>query len=93
MLLNLSNHPSSLWQDNQLKAALDKYESIIDIDFPYIDPDYSEQEIEELAQEYFNKCLPYFNSVDRYNAAHIMGEHNFVFSIVNKLMNAGIKII
>jgi hypothetical protein len=93
MLLNLSNHHSSTWQEKQIKAAINKYESIIDIEFPCIDPNYSENEIINLAKEYLQKIIPYFSNADKYNAAHIMGEHTFIYALVNLLQKKGIKCV
>lgn len=38
MLLNLSNHPSSLWCDEQIKAAETLFGEIVDLPFPQVDP-------------------------------------------------------
>lgn len=38
MLLNLSNHPSSLWCDEQKKAAETLFGEIVDLPFPQVDP-------------------------------------------------------
>ena len=34
MFVNFSNHPSSLWSENQRKEA-EKYGEIVDLKFPY----------------------------------------------------------
>ena len=38
MFVNFSNHPSSLWSENQRKEA-EKYGEIVDLKFPSVNPD------------------------------------------------------
>lgn len=84
MLLNLSNHPSSLWPDNQLALAKELYNSVEDLTFPQIDPNWNTDEVEMLVNEYVQK-------VRKINptAVHIMGELTFTNRIVNKLKEVG----
>lgn len=85
MLLNLSNHPSSTWPDNQKKAAIEQYESIEDLAFPQIDPQADEDGIEKLVEGYELKIRK-INPM----AVHIMGEMTFTFRLVNRLKSIGI---
>ena len=93
MLINISNNHSSSWQTNQLEMAINKYESIVDFDFPSIDPTFSEDEINEIAEDYYIKIIPYFSNADRFNAVHIMAEPTFTFCLVSKLLKKGIEVI
>ena len=86
MLLNLSNHPSSNWTEEQLAAAGGK---VIDMLFPQVAPNGDEAYIENLANEYLDKIL----KMDNIEAVHIMGEMNFTYSLVNKLKANGIKCV
>lgn len=88
MLLNLSNHPSSAWLDNQKQTALDQYEEIIDWAFPQINPNWSADEIDQLAEEYEEK-IKTINPV----AVHIMGEMTFCYNLINRLKQNGIACI
>ncbi|WP_053991291.1 hypothetical protein [Mangrovimonas sp. TPBH4] len=79
MFLNLTNHPSSQWEQAQLQAAK-KYGVIVDFRFPEIDPKASSQELEQLADALALQ-------IEQLNpkAVHLMGELTFTFMLVNKL--------
>jgi hypothetical protein len=86
MLLNLSNHPSANWAEEQLAAAGG---TVIDLAFPQVAPDGDEAYIESLANEYLDEIL----KMDNVEAVHIMGEMNFTYSLVNKLKAHNIKCV
>ncbi|MBQ3657927.1 MAG: CRISPR-associated protein [Bacteroidales bacterium] len=86
MFLNLSNHPSISWSENQLAAAGGK---VIDLAFPQVAPDGDEKYIQNLATEYYNKIL----EMQDITTVHLMGEMNFTFALVTKLKAAGIKCV
>jgi len=94
MLINLSNHPSELWESNQFNDALQNYSSVYDIPFPHIPPDANENFIRDLAAQYADECM---NILKKYhnenNAVHIMGEFNFSFAVINLLLSKGIKCV
>jgi len=87
MFINLSNHPNNLWSKQQMNAA-SKYGKIIDMIFPNISADYTEQEIDLLSNKYFDDII-------RLNPSCVMcqGEFSFVYSLVSKLKKAGIKVV
>jgi len=88
MLLNLSNHPSNLWPQNQLKLAQQLYHSITDLPFPKVAPESNSDQLEMLVEEYellVRKANPI--------AVHIMGELTFTHRLVNKLKAIGIPCI
>lgn len=93
MLINFSNHPSEKWTGNQKEEALKKYNNIHDIPFPAVQPDQDENHITELAMKYSEECINILNkeSGSKENAVHIMGEFTLTFSLVNLLLNKGIK--
>lgn len=95
MLINLSNHPSDKWTEKQKEEALKKYNDIADIPFPAVHPDEDENYIKELAVNCFEKCISLLNkdSGGKENAVHVMGEFTLTFSLVNLLINHGIKCI
>lgn len=88
MLLNLSNHPSTLWGDNQKKSAERLYKKIQDLPFPQINPEWNEDQIDDLVQEYFMKIQD-INP----QAVHIMGEMTFTYRLVNRLKGVGISCV
>lgn len=94
MLINLSNHPKSNWSAEQTSAANKLYDEIIDLPFPQIDPYADEDYINLITDEYFNICKEKLNNTKSENSAvHLMGELNFTFTLVCKLLKAGIKCV
>lgn len=92
MFINISNHPSATWGENQTNAAL-KYGEIIDISFPLIDPLLSTQEVIDLAYQYLKKVELIVSSSKEESVVHVMGEHLFTFHLVTILLNNGYKVI
>jgi hypothetical protein len=91
MLINLSNHPSSNWEDKQIKEAEGAFGSVVDLAFPTVPPNANILFIIKLADEYFIKCVDLLNkSTDSNNAVHIMGEMTFSFALVNRLIKTNI---
>lgn len=90
MLLNLSNHPSHNWPANQLKTALQQYETIHDIPFPQIDPHSTTEQVHQLAQQY---CRDIISQHPPPITVHLMGELTFTHVLVTKLTAAGIPCI
>ncbi len=85
MLLNLSNHPSPKWPQNQIVAALALYGEIIDLPFPQISPHLDSDALDMLVEQFelqIRKIDP--------TVVHIMGEMTFTFRLVKKLMDKGI---
>lgn len=86
VFINLSNHPSSQWEESQLSAA-QKYGKIIDLDFPMIASRGTRDEIQTIVHKYLIKL----QSIAPPNEAvvHIMGEMTFCFKLVDMLKSAG----
>jgi hypothetical protein len=80
MLLNLSNHPSASWPENQIKIANKEFGEIQDMPFPHIDPLADEASIEDLAKQYLDRILDL-----EPKAVHLMGELTFSFKLVGLL--------
>jgi hypothetical protein len=91
MLLNLSTHPSSQWQEKQKAAAIEKYGSIQDLAFPEILPEADAHNLRNLVETYLASCLEMFStSTDSLNAVHLMGEMTFTFGLVALLQKNNI---
>lgn len=86
LFLNLSNHPSSHWSEEQFAAARE-YGEIKDIPFPAVDENLDEEGIDALADEYFEKIKEVSDFIPC--TVHIMGEMTFTYALVNKLKEAG----
>jgi hypothetical protein len=85
MLINLSNHNSNKWSTAQFEKA-EAYGTIYDMSFPQINPEATESEIENMANEYYDEILHLFkNSKETNNAVHIMGEFTFCFTLITLL--------
>ena len=85
MFINLSNHSSQRWEEEQLNAAKKLGGDITDIAFPNIMPASTSFEVDALANQYLEKVLEL-----QPNAVMVQGEMTFVFSFVKKLQQAGI---
>lgn len=81
MLINLSNHPSPRWSDEQ-KHAASNYGDIVDIDFPSVDPAADSDAIATLAQQYFATVLTHLQANPEPHAIHVMGEMTFTCAFV-----------
>ncbi len=84
-LLNLSNHPLSSWQEAQRVEAERLFGKVEDMAFPAIPPEMSEEELDQLVDEYFQKIIK-----ESPAAVHLMGEMTFTCRLVQRLKAAGI---
>lgn len=87
MFVNLSNHPSTLWNEEQTFAAKAMGGTIVDLPFPTIDPSGDETSIANLVDEYVEKVLAMGEPARL--TVHVMGEMTFTFAIITKLLAAG----
>ena len=90
VFLNLSNHPSSDWQENQVQAA-QAYGAIQDKPFPPIPPEASNREVADLAEQYARELSVEYASYDL--TVHVMGEMTFCFHLVALLRERGIRCV
>ena len=88
MLINLSNHPSEKWSENQLCAAHEAYGDIMDFPFPEIDAAASEDEICTLALDTANEITAIGPT-----AVLCQGEYSFTFAVTAGLIRRGIPVI
>ncbi|MCR4611984.1 MAG: hypothetical protein K5644_08820 [Lachnospiraceae bacterium] len=87
MFINLSNHPSDRWSKEQLVAA-QKYGEIIDIAFPKIDANCSEEDVDKIVEDYYKKVLEYDNPT-----VMVQGEFTFTYRLVSKLKEKGLNVL
>jgi hypothetical protein len=88
MLLNLSNHPSAHWPQEQMDAAIQQYSSVQDLPFPQIDPEADSDQIDQLVEKFVHKIMKINPS-----AVHIMGEMTFTYKLVTRLKDIGLPCI
>jgi CRISPR-associated protein Csx16 len=82
--VNLSNHPSSKWDEAQTKEARKHAERIKDIAFPAVPPDADEKAIAALAEECIAKLPP------ETSHALVQGEFTLTVELVRRLHARGI---
>ncbi len=87
---NLSNHPISVWSEEQLNAAK-QFGEIREMTFPTIDPNAEQSEIEALVDEYVNKFAGQTMNSDI--TVHVMGEMTFTYNLVARLKALGIRCV
>lgn len=90
LLINLSNHPHSLWDEKQLHAA-EIYGDVVELPFPDIPPLCNEEDIEQLSGEYIERVTAVGSPVQL--TVHLMGEMTFCYSLLRKLQKRGIRCI
>ena len=96
MLINLTNHPSANWSEEQMKIALKRYGRVKDIPFPAVLPQANSNEVKVLANEYFKQVMKIAGqeqNKDEKFAVHIQGEFTFVYALVNMLRAENITCI
>ncbi len=90
VFINFSNHPSDLWSSKQLTAA-SEYGIIKDIPFPVVDPEASNEVIQEIARGCVSRILSVADNSQV--TVHIMGEMVLVFAVVSLLKEQGIRCV
>ena len=90
MFINLSNHPSEIWSEEQIAEA-EKYGCVLNMPFPNIRPDASAEEVQQLAQEYANQIAE--KAEKELITVHVMGEMTFTYNLVASLKNMGIHCV
>lgn len=92
LFINLSNHPTKNWSDQQLMSA-EEYGEVIDMRFPEVDPDASEIDLDCLACEVVDRIMlrsrRYEGTADEMTV-HVMGEMTLTYRIVELLKDEGV---
>ncbi len=86
--LNLSNHPSDRWGQEQQEAARAEYGPVADAAFPDIAPEWDTEEVHRLADRYLAAI-----EGGRPKGVHLMGEMTFTLRLAGKLLAAGIPCV
>ena len=87
VFVNLSNHPSAQWSQEQKTAAL-IYGEIVDVPFPPVPPSCSEKEIEELARKTIGAVMQAAYPASQVTV-HAMGEMTLTYRVVSQLKARG----
>jgi CRISPR-associated protein Csx16 len=87
LLVNLSNHPSACWSDEQREAALRLAPEIRDLPFPAVPPEVDTEEINALADEVVARLTAEAPGTTH---AMVQGEFTLAHALVRKLQQIGI---
>ena len=90
LFLNLSNHPSEQWSEEQLAAARE-YGNIEDMEFPDIPPGATEEELMNFAEKTAKEILQKAENADI--TVHVMGEMTFTYALISRLKAEGITCV
>lgn len=91
MFINLSNHPSSDWDKEQILAAETLGGAIVDLTFPDVDPSGDEDYVASLAGKYVQQVLAMGDASEL--TVHVMGEMTLTYAIITKLLAAGVTCV
>ena len=89
LLVNLSNHPSACWSDEQKLAALKLAPQIMDLPFPAVPPEADTHEIDALADEVL-AIARLTTQAPGATHAMVQGEFTLAHALVRKLQQIGI---
>ena len=90
LFLNLTNHPSALWEAKQLATA-GQYGTVEDMPFPDISPEATDRELLDLAEKTAEEILQKAEGADL--TLHVMGEMTFTYRLVSLLKAEGITCV
>ena len=91
LFINLSNHPSSTWDDRQRAAALELGGEIVDIPFPQVCPGATTVDINTLARQTIGEIDAL--AQDKTVIVHVMGEMGLTYRLVRLLGGRGIRCV
>lgn len=86
MFINLTNHPSANWSEEQLNVAR-QYGEIVDLSFPIIEPTFTKEDVLHFVKVYTEMIK---GIREKQTVAHVMGEMTFTHNLVNALKELGI---
>lgn len=86
MLINLTNHPSTTWSENQFQQAVTQFGGVVDFQFPKILESMESDELIKTAKLTIDEIQ---NKFPEFKSILVMGEHTFTFAIVIELLKSG----
>lgn len=90
MFINITNHQSNKWGEEQKKAAM-QHGEIEDVTFPMVQASATHEEIQTLAEELHQAVMEkHGNNI---TAVHIMGEFTLCYALIHLFKADGIKCI
>ena len=94
MLINVSNHPSERWPENERQEAVDCYGCVKDYAFPAVDPLASQEDLAELAKEHLKEIWKLWETRDPQENSAVLcqGEFTLTHALTAKLQEFGIPV-
>ena len=86
-MINFTNHPYDMWDERQKEEA-STYGDIKEIHFPAVDPTYTEEQLDAMANGYKEKILELNDKV-----VLLQGEFTLSFRLVNLLKKEGLDVV
>lgn len=91
IFINYSNHPSRNWSSEQMTAAKEYGEEVVDLPFAQIDPEANSDSISKITESETAKLLDI--AIGKNATVHIMGEMTLTFALVKRLQARGIRCV
>lgn len=88
MFLNFTNHQNSNWSEQQKNAAEKEYGRIEDLPFPNIAPDWTREQVEDLAEKYVKDIVG-----RNPKAVLCQGEFTFAYQVIRRLKEKGVLVV
>lgn len=85
--INMTNHPAENWSPEQ-KAAAEKYGEIVNLPFPAVDPQWSETQVEAMAEKYAKSIAG-----QKPRAVLCQGEMSLCYAVVRQLQKRHILVL
>ena len=87
MLLNLTNHPSANWQEEQKSEAIQRWGSVRDYPFPIVSAEWDEEEMLRYADAIVSEVVELAPE-----AVLCQGEMNMTYILVVRLQQSGFPV-
>ena len=88
--INISNHPSTRWSNEQLQAA-QEFGRVFDIPFPNVPATAGTEDISHLADEIFQQLLE--SNPVTVMTVMVAGEFTLAYAIITRCLRAGITVV
>lgn len=95
MLINLTNHPSDKWADDQKNCAIELYGELKDLPFPMVPTSAGVPEVIVTADGIIDNILKIKEESSTAETFAVMaqGEFTLTYAVVNRLKSMGITVI
>lgn len=88
MILNFTNHPQELWSRERMEMTVSSFGSVVDLPFPAVPADATEEDIAELSRIWTEKICAM-----KPDAVICQGEMTLAFSVARNLLRLGFPVL